>query len=58
MNIKVNKLDLPNEKYDYKDTMIYKIYKVKDLEIAINDMEDKGRFMLNQFNQRKKCINN
>ena len=30
MNIKVNYLDLPNEKYDYRDTNIYKIYSIKE----------------------------
>ena len=58
MNIKVNYLDLPNEKYDYRDTNIYKINSIKEFWKFYKRYEDKGGFLLNQFNKRKNCINN
>ena len=41
MNIKVNYLET-YEKYNYTNTNIYKIYSIKDLEISIKDIEEKG----------------
>ena len=58
MNIKVNYLDLPNEKYDYRDTIFIKFIVLKNFENSIKKIEDKGGFLLNQFNKRKNCINN
>ena len=57
MNIKVNYLET-YEKYNYTNTNIYKIYSIKDLEISIKDIEEKGWFLLNQYNKGTNCIKN